>query len=390
MRLQLRGSSAPINVGDYRRKARAALPGMVWAYVEGGAEDEATLARNRESFTRLSLRQRALTGPGEPTVSIDLEGEALALPAIAAPTGLNALSDWRGDLAVARGAERAGTRMVLSTASSYSMEEVADASAERHWFQLYPWRDKQLTGSLIERARSAGYGALVLTVDVGAVGNRERERRSGAGFPPVLTPARALDALRRPRWVWGTLRHRRYSLGNLEAGPGMAAGGRSSEAMQRNISISRLCWDDLAWIRDRWGLPLYLKGILDPDDARLAIEHGVDGIIVSNHGGRQLDGSISSLEALAEIAPVVDRRVRVLVDGGIRRGTDLVKALCLGADACLLGRPVVYGLAVRGERGVADVFGILREELIRALTLMGCPGVGALGPDWLHAAEGIE
>ncbi len=383
IQFKLIGRQRPVSVEGYRRAARRAVPLMVWTYVEGAADDWMTLADNRDAFGRWWLRQRVLTGHAHHDLTTELEGEALTLPVLVAPTGLNGLSRWEGDIAVARGAEAAGTRLVLSSAASYSIEEVAAAAGERHWFQLYPWRDRELIGGLIERAGRAGYRTMVVTVDVPAVGNREGERLHGLGLPPVLTPGRVLDAGLHPRWAYGFLRHRRVSLRNLVDAGGVAAGTASAQMQTRQLNVGHLDWEDFACMREQWAGPLYIKGVMDPDDAERAVALGADGVVVSNHGGRQLDGTASSLAALGPIADRIADRATVLFDGGVRRGSDVVKALCLGADACLIGRPAVYGLIAEGAPGVGNVVAILGEEIVRTLTLMGVPSLADLDRSWL-------
>lgn len=389
MQFKLSGRQRPISVEGYRRDARRAVPLMVWTYVDGAADDWVTLADNRDAFGRWWLRQRVLSGHAHHDLTTEIEGESLALPVLVAPTGLNGLSQWQGDLAVTRGAEDAGTRLVLSSAGSYSIEEVAAAARERHWFQLYPWRNRELIGGLIGRARRAGYRAMVVTVDVPAVGNREGERLHGLGLPPVLTLRRAIDAGLHPRWAYGFLRHRRVSLRNLVDDSGVAAGTESAKMQTHQLNVGHIDWDDLAWMREQWDGPLYIKGVMDPDDAERAVATGADGVVVSNHGGRQLDGVASSLEALGPIADRVGNRATVLFDGGIRRGSDVVKAMCLGADACLIGRPAVYGLIVEGADGVSNVLAILAEEIVRTLTLMGVPSLTDLNRSWLIPRDAV-
>src|SRR5579871_4077398 len=369
---RLRGSGREArSVEDYRRLARRAVPRMVWAYIDGGAEDMRTVAANRSAFDQWQLRQRVLTGhPARDDVSVTVGGEVLELPVLLAPTGLTGMTNWRGEAGVARAAERAGTRMVLSSAATYSVEEVAAAARERHWFQLYPWRDRELMGSLMARAARVGVPTLVVTVDVPIHGGRELELRHGMSTPPVLTPARVLDAAVRPRWWYGLFRHRRVTVRHLEEEGGVAAAVRSVRRQAGLIRVD-LSWDDVAWMRDRWRGRMFVKGVLDAEDAVRAMDVGADGVVVSNHGGRQLDGAMASLDALPLIAAAVGGRGEVLMDGGVRRGSDIVKALCLGADAVCIGRPFLYGLAARGEDGVVDVLGILRTELARTMTLMG-------------------
>lgn len=373
----------PISLDGYRRAARRALPEMIWAYVDGGAETLTTLRDNRSAFDRWRLRQRALVGPNPCETGVSLNDVPLAMPVALAPTGLTGLVHWQGDVGAARAAESHGTRLVLSGCSSYSIEEVAAATRENHWFQLYPFSRRDLTERTIERARRSGYGALVVTVDVPVPGNREGERLLGLGVPPMMTPGRAVAVAMHPRWAYGFLRHRRMSMRNLTEDSGFRAGTRSTRTFLRMVSDADTDWDDLAWIRERWHGPLYVKGLLDPEDSVRAIEVGVDGVIVSNHGGRQLDHASSSLDALPRIAAAIGDRATVILDGGVRRGTDVVKALCLGADACLIGRPLMYGLAVDGQDGVSHVLEIVKEELVRTMRLIGCKSTRDLDAGWL-------
>jgi len=374
-------------VEDLRRRARRAVPRMVWAYIDGGAEDMRTVAANRLAFDRWCLRQRVLTGhPARDDLRVEIGGDTLELPVILAPTGLTGLTHWRGELAVARGAERAGTRMVLSSAATYSLEELGAGTEADHWFQLYPWRDHDLMGSLMGRAAAAGMRTLFVTVDVPVQGGRELELRHGLATPPVLTPLRVLDAAVRPRWWYGFLRHQRVSLRNL-VDEGGAANAVRSVGRQAGLIRADLSWHDIEWMRERWRGALFVKGILEPDDAVRALDAGADGVVVSNHGGRQLDGAMASLDALPGIADAVAGRGQVLFDGGVRRGSDVIKALCLGADAVCIGRPFLYGLAVRGEAGVADVLWILRAEIARTMTLMGVHHVADLDRSWVVPAR---
>lgn len=373
-----------VSVIDYRNAARRALPKMVWAYLDGGAEDERTLRRNRDAFADWLLRQRVLTGHGVVDISAAVAGESLDLPVLLAPTGLTGLAHWSGELAAARAAEQAGTRLCLSTASSYSLEEVAGATSQGHWFQLYPWGD-EFMDSMIDRARGAGYRTLVITVDVPVQGNRTGERRTGMGHPPILTPARILDAAVRPRWWYGLLRHQRMTMASVTRARGMA-GAMESVALQNRRMRPDLTWADVTALRARWDGPVYLKGILDPDDARRAVDEvGATGVVVSNHGGRQLNGVPSSLEALPGIVAAVGDRAEVLLDSGVRCGADVLTACALGASAVLIGRPYIYGLAVDGRAGVAAVLEILATEIRQTLMLMGVGSVGELTPEHLIA-----
>jgi L-lactate dehydrogenase (cytochrome)/(S)-mandelate dehydrogenase len=379
---RLRAPERLITVEDYRRVARRRLPRMVWNYVDGGADDRRTLQDNRDAFSHWAFRPRALTGAVNPKTSRRIAGTSLDIPILLSPTGFTGLSHWRGDLAAARAAESHGTRYTLSTASSWSIEEVFGSSSADHFFQIYP-RTGTATAELMDRAWRAGCRVAFVTVDVPVVGNREGERKTGMGRPPTLTPARALNMATRPRWTYDVLRYGRIGGRNLVADGGLAAALESVDVQVREFMQATLNWDDVAWIRDKWKGQLYLKGILRADDAVHAADLGFDGIVVSNHGGRQLDYAQATLDALPGIAAAAGDRMEILLDGGVRRGTDVAKALALGADAVMIGRPYVYGLAVGGQRGAGAVLDILAEELQRALTLLGVSGVDELSPDLL-------
>lgn len=379
-KLALSGGTAALTVDDYRRRARRALPRMVSAFVEGGADGEAALRGNRTAFDQWSLRPRVLTGVDDPVVQTKVGDASLSMPVLLAPTGMTGMVHWSGERAAARAAERAGVRAVLSTAASYTLEEVAEATEHDHFFQLYPIADGptgSLVGNLLARARDSGYRTLFVTVDLPVGGNRLRERREGMGVPPTLTAARALDAARRPRWCYGYLRHQRLPARMLVDERGPAAAVRSA-VVQQSLMRPGYCWDDVRSLRDLWSGPIVVKGVLHPDDAEQAVQIGLDGVMVSNHGGRQLDGVPASLDALVEVVERVDGRIPVLLDGGVRTGTDVVKALALGATAVGIGRPYLYGLAADGQDGVEAVLAILREELVRTLTLMGVGDVSEL------------
>jgi isopentenyl diphosphate isomerase/L-lactate dehydrogenase-like FMN-dependent dehydrogenase len=362
-------SRTPLTVGDWRMRARRRVPDMVWAYIENGADDEVTLRANETAFGDWALRQRVLAGVSEVDLRTAVAGTELSMPLALAPTGLAGTAHWHGDLGAARAAETHGTRLVLSSASAYSIEEVAAGTTEQHWFQLYPWRDRELMTWLIRRARNTGYGALFVTVDVPVYGNRLGERRVGMALPPTLTPARLVSAALRPAWCYAFLRHRRTTLKNL-IDSHTDSTVESVKIQSANLTAD-INWDDLAWLREQWRRPLFVKGILDPDDAERAIALGAEGIVVSNHGGRQLDGALPSLAALPAVAGRVGGRAEVLLDGGVRSGRDVAIALALGAKACLIGRPLLYGLAGGGTDGVGSVLEIFRTELERSLTLMG-------------------
>ncbi|HEY8706097.1 MAG TPA: alpha-hydroxy acid oxidase [Gaiellaceae bacterium] len=382
-RYRLSAGRALLTVEDYRRAARRAVPDMVWAYIDGGAEDHVTLRRNLDAFQRWGLRQRVLTGVGEPDLHVEIAGVGLSLPVLLAPTGLTGIAHWHGELGAAQAAERFGTRSVVSNAATYTLQEVADGTAESHWFQLYPWgNNRGHMREMLRRAEAGGYHALFVTVDVPTYGLREGEIRRGVGIPPLLTPRRILDGAIRPRWAYGFVRHKRFSLRNLVDEGGMDAAVRSVQTQAEYI-YPDMSWADLDWVRAQWSGPVFVKGIMDPEDAELAMAMGLDGLVVSNHGGRQLEGTAGTLDVLPAIVDAVAGRGQVLLDGGVRRGSDIVKGLSLGADGVLIGRPYLYGLAAGGTGGVTDVLEILRSELQRTMVLMGCRDVRELDASWL-------
>jgi isopentenyl diphosphate isomerase/L-lactate dehydrogenase-like FMN-dependent dehydrogenase len=368
-----------LTVEDLRRLARRRLPRAIFDFVEGGAGDELTVARNRDAFARIGLLPRVLVDVGARDQSVTVLGERVATPVLVAPTGMAGLCWPRGEVAAARAAHRAGTIYTLSTHSSCSIEEVARDAPGPLWFQLYVWQNRDLTRSFVERARAAGYRALVLTVDVPIISRRERDLRNGFTIPPRLTVANALDTLRRPDWIRRVLLGPRLTLANLVGAPGaprtdiVTLGGVAHREVDPSVA-----WADLGWFRALWAGPLLLKGVLSADDARRAVDHGVDGLVVSNHGGRQLDGAVASIEALPAIVEAVGGRAEILLDGGVRRGADVVRALALGARAVMVGRPYLYGLAGGGEAGVVRVLEILRDEIDHALALVGVPRAAAL------------
>ena len=398
-RFRLNSGVPPLSIEDWRAKARRTVPDMAWSYIDGGADDMATLAANRSGFGRWRLRQRSLTGEARPDLSARIARTSLSLPLALAPVGAAGLAHWTGDIAAARAAESCGTRAALSTASSYSLEEVGEATRENHWFQLYPIGSRARMAELMKRAWLAGFDALFVTVDVPTRGNREDEARWTFTLPWTVTPPRALHMARHWKWVYQTLRHRRIASPHyLEMAAKEAAAENSgaagplsglTDAVSSKESLARLMkadldWDDVAWMRDQWTGPFYLKGILDPDDAAQAIDRiGADGVVVSNHGGRQLDHCLASIDALPAIAARIGDRADVYLDGGVRRGTDVIKALCLGAQGVFIGRPFVYGLAADGEDGVRSVLDIFRQELERDMILMGCGAIADLGRSWL-------
>jgi len=369
------------SVHDLRALARRRLPRAAFDYLDGAAEDEATRAANRRAFDRWALVPRALVDVGALDLTTEVLGQRLDWPVLLGPCGLARLLHRDGEVAAARAAHRAGTAHVLSTMGSTSIEDLAAATDGPLWYQVYVWRDRGLLRGFRERAREQGYRALCLTVDSPVVGRRERDLR-GNTDPPGLTAATVLDALRHPAWTLDLLRGPALGLPNVL--PGVRAelgrlGRRAAESFDPAVS-----WADLEWMVKEWGGPFAIKGVLRAEDAARAVACGVGAVVVSNHGGRQLDHAPASLDVLAEIVDAVGDRADVLLDGGVRRGSDVVKALALGARACLLGRAYLYGLAAAGEAGVARALALLRAELERTLALVGCPVAAELDRSWLR------
>ncbi|ASR53098.1 FMN-dependent L-lactate dehydrogenase LldD [Blastomonas fulva] len=370
---------------DYRALARARLPHFLFEYIDGGSYAEVTLQRNVTDLAEVALRQRVMTDVSAIDLSTELFGQRLAMPVALAPVGLAGMNARRGEVQAARAAQAAGVPFCLSTVSVCPLAEVAAAAAP-FWFQLYMIRDRAFMIDLIDQARAAGCSALVFTVDMPVPGSRYRDLRSGlagaAGIAGSLR--RAWQAARRPGWAWDVgLQGRPHHLGNVAPVLGSNSGLEDFLGWMRNNFDPTVTWRDLEFVRSRWDGPLIVKGILDPDDARLAADHGADGIIVSNHGGRQLDGVLSSAKALPPIADAVGGRVTVLADSGVRSGLDVVRMLALGADGVLLGRAWAYALAAAGEQGVRHMLGLIEVEMRVAMALTGCTNIPAITRDIL-------
>ena len=367
-----------------RELARRTLPRPVFDFADGGAEDEYSLCRNEAAFAGHELLPRPLNGAADRDLSVELFGRRLALPVIIGPTGLSGLFWPGGEIAAARAAASAGAAFCLSHGSTCTIEALAAIGVTPRWMQVFVYRDRGLTRAFVERAAAAGYDALVLTTDNQLLGNRERDIRNGFSIPPSFTTLQILGMAGKLPWL---LRMRR-ELGRITfanyAKPGETVALASIAGRMASILDPGLSWRDVDWLRGLWKGPLLLKGILHPLEAAEAVTRGVDGLIVSNHGGRQLDGVPATLDALPVVATAIDGRIPVLLDGGVRRGTDVVKALSLGAAACLIARPHLWGLAVAGEAGVSRVLDILHRELDRALGLMGITQLAELGPGCLR------
>jgi L-lactate dehydrogenase (cytochrome)/(S)-mandelate dehydrogenase len=365
--------------------ARAALPRPVFDFADGGAENETTLRRNEAAFAEVELLPRPLDGAGERDLSVTLFGERLALPVIIGPAGLAGLFWPDGERCAARAAAAAGTAFCLSHGSVCALEDLAGFGTAPRWMQVFIFRDRGFTRELVERAARAGYHALVLTVDNQMLGNRERDLRNGFAIPPRFGVADlAAMALKLP-WLWRMRRELpRLTFGNYVR-PGEMADIKTLAGRMASLLDPAMNWRDVDEVRRRWSGPLILKGILHRAEACAAVEHGIDAVVVSNHGGRQLDGAPASLDALPAVVEALGGRIPVLLDGGVRRGADVVKALALGAVACLIGRPQLWGLAVAGEAGVAHVLDIYRREIDRVMGLCGLARLADAGPDLLFS-----
>ena len=378
-----------LNIDELREKARRRLPRAVFDFIDGAAEDEVTLRRNREAFDRYALVPRVGIDVSSVDVAVTVLGRTLAAPLVLAPAGLCGMATSRGEIPSARAAVDAGITCAVSCLSSVTLEDVAREAPGQHWFQLYVWKDRAVTQALVEKAAANGYRVLVVTLDVPVLGQRERDVRNGATIPPRLTARNALDTLRRPGWLWTIWRGPRVTFANVAAAdPSVGLSPFALAPFVNTLFDPSVTWKDLEWMRRLWTGPVAVKGVMTAEDARLAVEHGADAVVVSNHGGRQLDGAPGSLDALPEVVDAVGSRAEVLLDGGIRRGTDMAKALALGARACMIGRPYLYGLAAAGQAGVADAIRILVTELRRTMALMGCTRVADLGRRCVKIVQG--
>lgn len=367
------------SIGDLRAIAKRRLPGGVFDYIDGGAEDEIAMARNVEAFRRVEFRPRVLQGVGEADPATTLLGRPLAFPLVLAPTGFTRIAHPEGELAVARAAEAAGVPYTLSTLATRSIEEVAAVSSGDLWFQVYVWRDRGLVEEMIARAGEAGYHALCLTVDATVIGRRERDVRRGFTLPPKVGLDTIIDGMLHPGWTWDFVRSDPIRFANVEGGE--VGDGTDAVSLAEYVNEQfdpGLSWRDLEWLRSVWRGPIVIKGIQSVADAVDAVAEGVDAIVVSNHGGRQLDSAPATLDLVPSIADAVGDGLEIIVDGGIRRGADIVKALALGARATMAGRAYLYGLAAGGEKGVAQVLETLDAGVRRTMTLVGAATVGDL------------
>ena len=361
------------NVDDLRRQARRRLPAGVFDYIDGGAEDERSLERNVSAFARLEVKPRVLRDVSGIDTSTTILGRPVTLPLALSPTGFTRIAHSQGELAVARAAARAGLPYSLSTMGTRSIEEVAAVSSGSKWFQVYTWKDRGLVKDLLDRSAAAGYEAVVLTVDTAVLGRRERDVRRGYTLPPKVGLGTIVDGIIHPSWTLDFLRNDPITFASV-ASNNPADDGSSAVTLSEYMSSqfdAALSWRDVEWLQSVWSGPIVLKGIQSPADAKLAVQAGVAAIALSNHGGRQLDDSPPIVELIEPVAQEVGGQIEIFCDGGVRRGSDIVKALALGANACMIGRAYLYALGAGGERGVDHVLGFLGQGMARTMALCG-------------------
>lgn len=370
-------------IEDLRILAKRRVPRMFYDYADSGSWTEGTYRANSTDFERIKLRQRVATDISDRSLASTMIGQEVSMPVALAPTGLTGMQHADGEILAARAAAKAGVPFTLSTMSICSIEDVAEHSPAPFWFQLYVMKDRDFINRLIDRAKAAGCSALVLTLDLQILGQRHKDIRNGLSTPPKPTLANMINLATKPRWCWNMLNTKRRQFGNIHGHVTGVADMSSLSSWTASQFDPKLSWDDVKRIQDRWGGKLILKGILDPEDAARAAETGADALIVSNHGGRQLDGALSSITALPGIVEEVGQRIEVLMDGGVRSGQDVLKAVALGAKGVFIGRAFLYGLGAMGERGVTAALDIIRRELDITMALCGRRDIGDVSTDIL-------
>lgn len=365
------GLSAALTIDDLKRQARSRVPRMFFDYADSGSWTEQTYRENESDFARIRFRQRVAVDLENRSLASTMVGQPVAMPVAIAPAAIGGLQIADGEIKAARAAEKFGIPYILSMMSICSIEDVAEASRKPFWFQIYTLRDKAFMERLVDRAKAASCSALILTMDLQILGQRHADIRNNMKAPPKITPRFLAEVMRKPRWALGMLGAKRRTFANLV---GHATGVSDLSSLSTWIAEQfdlRVTWDEVRWLRRRFDGPLIVKGILDVDDARRAIEAGADAVVVSNHGGRQLDGAPSTIRVLPEIVDAVGGKTEVLIDGGIRSGQDVLKALALGAKGTLIGRPMLYGLGAGGEAGVTRALQIINKEMDVTMALMG-------------------
>lgn len=377
-------------IEDLKRLHARRVPRMFYDYAESGSYTEQTFRENVSDFSQIRLRQRVAVDMSDRNLSRNMLGEAVSMPVALAPVGFTGMQSADGEIKAARAAEAFGVPFTLSTMSICSIEDVAAHTTKPFWFQLYVMRDEEFVDNIIDRAKRAGCSALVLTLDLQILGQRHKDLKNGLSAPPRLTLPNILNMATKPRWCLGMLGTKRHTFGNI-VGHAKGVGDLASLSSWTNEQFDpKLDWTKIARIRDRWGGKLVLKGVLDAEDARRAADFGADAIVVSNHGGRQLDGALSSIRILPSIVRAVKGQTEIWIDSGIRTGQDVLKALALGADAAMIGRSYIYGLGAMGEAGVTRALDIIRKELDVTLALCGERDVKNLGAHNLLVPRGFE
>jgi L-lactate dehydrogenase (cytochrome) len=361
-----------LTVEDMRRIAKRRLPRGVFDYIDGGAEDERALANNSAAFGLIEFCPNVLRDVSEIDVSTTLLGKPVSMPLVLAPTGYTRLTHSQGELSVARAGERAGIPYSLSTMSTRSIEEVAAVSNGTKWFQVYTWKDRGLVREMVERAASAGYEAIILTVDTAVLGRRERDARRGFSIPPRIGPGTIVDGIVHPAWTYDFMTHEPMTFANVAHLSQYGSDGDMGRGQYVMMNFDqKLAWSDVEWLQSVWSGPIVLKGIQTVDDAKRAVAAGVQAIALSNHGGRQLDDAPAPIALVEPVAQAVQGQAEIICDGGVRRGSDIVKAIALGATACSIGRPYLYAMGAAGERGVDQVLQFFRDGIARTMALSG-------------------
>ncbi|MBU0992321.1 MAG: alpha-hydroxy-acid oxidizing protein [Proteobacteria bacterium] len=377
------------SIEDLNKKARKALPGVVYDYIAGGAEDEITVKRNRDSFSAYEFAPRVLRDVRQIDLSATMLGKAYSMPLFCAPTGMSRLFHYQGEKAVARAAYQANIPYSLSTVSTCSIEEIAALSHGSNFFQIYVWHNRDLVSEFINRCKTCRYDGIILAVDVAVFGNRERDLRNGHGRPLELQIKTALSGLTKLKWFFRFLTSGKLKMANMV--DHLPYGGDAQKAIdtvneQFDASVT---WDDAKKLRDKWEGNFILKGIQCVDDAVKAADMGATGIVLSNHGGRQLDFAPPALDILPEVVNAVKGKIEIFIDGGIRRGSDVIKAMALGANGCMIGRPYLYGLAAAGEEGVKKALDILKTEMERVMRLIGCDAIKKLDSSYIKKISSL-
>lgn len=376
-----------LTVEDLMHLARRRVPKMFFDYADSGSWTEGTYRANEEDFKKITFRQRIAVNMENRTLKTTMLGQPIEMPVAVAPVGSMGMQNADGEIKAAKAAEKAGIPFTLSTMAICSIEDIAENTTKPFFFQLYVMRDREYIGRLIDRAREAKCAALVLTMDLQILGQRHKDHRNGLLVPPKITPRFVFEMARKPAWAMEMLGTRRHTFRNIAGHVKDASNLQSLTKWSATQFDQKLSWPEVGWVKERFGGPVIVKGVLDPEDALLAVQNGADGIIVSNHGGRQLDGAPSTIRVLPEIVDAVGDRTEVYMDGGVRSGQDVLKALALGAKACFMGRAVVWGLGAGGEAGVTRSLDIIRAEMDTTLALLGERDVTNIGPHNIYSNE---